>query len=171
MLTRRAQFSWIFLAVTASSPFARAQDLPATVAETLDGKKVDFPAALRGKISVCVFGFGRESSDKLTVWLENLSADDIDAWSVANIESSAAPTRTVIRMTMKKGTPPTLLGRSLVIAKDAKTWKELLEVKKETLPVVVLFDAAGHIAWKRAGTFSGAISDELKAQIVALATK
>jgi len=161
----------IWFAVLCSILIARGQGLPAESAETLDGKKVDFPGALRGTVSVCVFGFGRESSDKATVWLENLSADGINAWSVVNIESTAAPARAVIRMTMRKGTPATLLGRSLVIAKDAKTWKQLLEVTKESLPVVVLFDAEGHIAWKRQGTFSGAIGDELKAQIAALGTR
>jgi hypothetical protein len=150
---------------------ARGQDLPSASAETLDGKKVDFPAALRGSISVCVFGFGRETSDKVGVWLENLTADGVNAWSVVNIESTPAPARMVVRMTMRRGTPAALLGRSLVIAKDAKAWKQLLEVTKESLPVVVLLDAEGHIAWKRQGTFSGAISDEMKAQIVALATR
>ena len=154
-----------------SMVLARGQELPSASAETLNGKKVDFPGALRGTVSVCVFGFGRESSNKTGVWLENLAGDGINAWSVVNIESSAAPTRAVVRMTMRKGTPAALLSRSLVIAKDLKTWKELLEVTKESLPVVVLFDAEGHIVWKRQGTFSGAIGDELKAQIAALGAR
>jgi hypothetical protein len=171
MLTRCAPFLGILLTLCAVAPGVRAQDLPASTAETLDGKKVDFPAALKGSIAVCVFGFGRESSDKVTVWLENLFADGMNAWSVVNIESVKAPARTVIRMTMKKGTPPTLLGRSLVISKDSKEWLRVLEVTRETLPTVALLDADGRLVWKRQGTFSGAISDELKAQIVALATK
>jgi predicted transcriptional regulator len=150
---------------------ARGQELPSASAETLDGKKVDFPGALRGSISVVVFGFGRDSSNKTAIWLENLAGDGVNAWSLVNIESSAAPTRMVVRMTMRKGTPATLLGRSLVISKGSKAWKQLLEVSKESLPVVVLFDAEGHIAWKRQGTFSGAISDELKAQIAMLGTR
>ena len=150
---------------------ARGQELPSASAETLDGKHIDFPGALRGSISVVVFGFGRDSSNKSTVWLENLTGEGINAWALVNIESSAAPARMVIRKTMRKGTPATLLGRSLVISKDAKAWKQLLEVSKESLPVVVLFDAEGHIAWKRQGTFSGTIGDELKAQMVALDTQ
>jgi hypothetical protein len=150
---------------------AWGQELPSASAETLEGKHIDFPGALRGSISVVVFGFGRDSSNKTGIWLENLTGDGINAWSLVNIESSAAPTRMVIRRTMRKGTPATLLGRSLVISKDAKAWKQLLEVSKESLPVVVLFDAEGHIAWKRQGTFSGAISDELKAQIAILGTR
>jgi len=171
MLTRRAQFFAILLALSAMSPCLPAQDLPASSAETLEGKKIDFPGALKGSIAVCVFGFGRESSDKVTVWLENLSADGMNAWSVVNIESVKAPARTVVRMTLKKGTPATLLGRSLVLSKDSKEWLSILEVKKETLPTVALFDTDGRLVWKKQGTFSGAISDELKAQIVALATK
>jgi len=34
--------------------------------------------------------------------------------------------------------------------------------------VVVLFDAGGKIVWKRRGTFSASIGDELKARIAEL---
>jgi hypothetical protein len=150
---------------------AAAQDLPNDKAESISGKKLDFPSALRGSIATCVFGFGKDSSDKVGVWLESLSSDNINAWSVVNLESVPAGARGVLRMTMRKGTPKELLDRSLVISKDYKEWKRILGVEKESLPVVVLFDKEGRIAWKRQGTFSSSITDELKARIAELTGK
>jgi hypothetical protein len=148
-----------------------AQDLPNDKAETINGKKVNFPDVIYGSVTTCVFGFGNDSADRVGVWLESLSSDHINAWSVVNLESVPAVARGALRMTMRKGTPKELLERSLVISKDSKQWKQVLEVQKESLPVVVLFDKTGKIVWKRQGTFSSGITDELKAKIADLTGK
>ena len=150
---------------------ASAQDLPVTAAESIDGKKLQFPSALRGSVVTCVFGFGKDSSDKAGVWLESLMGDGISAWSVVNLETVPAVVRSTIRIAMRKGTPKELLGRSLIVSKFYKEWKQILEIQQDNLPVVVLFDADGKIVWKRRGTFSASISDELKAKIAELAGK
>lgn len=150
---------------------AAAQDLPSDKAESISGKKMDFPAVLRGSIATCVFGFGNDSVDRVGVWLESLASDNINAWSVVNLETTPAGARGVLRMSMRVGTPKELLDRSLIISKDYKEWRRILEVQKESLPVLVLFDKAGKIAWKRQGTFSSSITDELKARIAELSGK
>ncbi len=148
--------------------YASAQNLPVDKAESINGKKFDFPTALKGTITTCVFGFGNDSADRVGIWLESLSSENIDAWSVVNLESIPAGARGVLRMSMRKGTPKELLGRSLVISRDSKEWKRILEVQKETVPVLALFDKSGKIVWKRQGTFSSSITDELKAKIAEL---
>jgi len=150
---------------------AVAQELPNDKAESISGKKLDFPSALRGVVTTCVFGFGKDSADKVTVWLESLSSDNVNAWSIVNLESMPSGSRGVIRKTMTIGTPKNLLDRSLVISKDSKEWIRILEVTKLNMPVVVLFDREGNIVWKRQGTFSSSIADELKAKIAQLASK
>jgi hypothetical protein len=147
---------------------ARAQDLPVTTAESIDGKKLEFPTALRGNIVTCVFGFGQDSSNKVGVWLESLSGDNINAWSVVNLEKVPAIARGSIRVSMRIGTPTALLGRSLIVAKYYKEWKKILEIQQDNLPVVALFDADGKLVWKGRGTFSASIEDELKAHIAGL---
>jgi hypothetical protein len=147
------------------------QNLPNDRAETINGKRVDFPGVMRGAIAACVFGFGKDSTDRVAVWLESLSGDNVNAWSVVNLESAPAVARGALRVSMRKGTPKELINRSLVISKDAEEWKRILEVQKESLPVVVLFDKSGRIAWKRQGTYSASISDALKAKIMDLSAK
>ena len=147
------------------------QDLPNDKAETLNGKRVDFPGVMRGAIAACVFGFGKDSTDRVAVWLESLSGDNVNAWSVVNLESAPAVARGALRISMRKGTPKELMDRSLVISRDATEWKRILEVQKESLPVVALFDTSGKLVWKRQGTYSASISDELKAKIKELTPK
>jgi len=167
-MIRKTALPGTFLALLGAALCAQAQDLPVTAAETLDGKKLEFPTALRGSISTCVFGFGKDLSDKAGVWLESLTSDGINAWSVVNVETTPSVARSAIRISMRRGTPSALLSRSLIVSKDFKEWKKILEIQQDNLPIVVLFDADGKIVWKRRGTFSASISDELKAHIAEL---
>jgi hypothetical protein len=148
-----------------------AQDLPFERAETITGKKVNFPNVMLGSVTTCVFGFGNDAADRVGVWLESLSSDNINAWSVVNLESVPSVARGALRINMRRGTPKELLDRSLIVSKNSKEWKRILEVQRESLPVVVLFDKAGTIVWKRQGTFSSSITDELKSKIAELAGK
>jgi hypothetical protein len=166
-MLHKAPFLFTLLATTG----AWAQDLPVTAAETIDGKKVEFPTAMHGSISACVFGFGKDSSDKVGVWLESLYGDNVNAWSVVNLEPVPAVARGPIRVSMRIGLPTGLMSRSLIVSKDYKEWKKILEIQQDNLPVVALFDASGKIVWKRRGTFSASISDELKAKIAELSGK
>jgi hypothetical protein len=159
------------LALLALGLTLQAQTLPSEQAESLNGKKVEFPAAIRGAVSVVVFGFDRDSNDKITVWLESLTADGVNAWTVANLENVTLLARPAVRMNLRKGVPAALQSRSLIVTKDLKAWKEALKVSREDLPVVALFDADGQVVWQRQGTFSEAIGNELKAEIVKLAKK
>jgi hypothetical protein len=161
----------ILFALLSGAVGASAQDLPVTAAETIDGKKLDFPTGLRGSIATCVFGFGKDSADKVGVWLESLSGDNINAWSVVNLETLPSVARGPVRVSMRIGISPALRGRSLIIAKYYKEWKKILEIQQDNLPVVALFSADGKIVWKRRGTFSASIADELKAQIAKLSGK
>ena len=112
-----------------------------------------FPTALAGKPAVCVFGFTKEAGDKTKAWMTSLNDAGIPAWSIAELESAPALVRGMIRSSMRKGTPVALLDRSLVFKKDAKAWKTALAVKQESVPVVVVLDSAGQVAWAYEGVF------------------
>lgn len=145
------------------------QALPKDKAETINGKSFEFPTLMRGKAAACIFGFGNESVDRVGVWLENLSSDGVNAWSVVNLETiPSGVARTALRVVMRQGTPKELYERSLVISKNATEWKRILGLQRESLPVVTLFDKNGALVWKRQGTFSASIADELKDKIAEL---
>jgi hypothetical protein len=156
----------IFMLLSAGSPSA-AEDLPVTQAETLAGQKMEFPTALAGKPAVCVFGFSREAGDRTKLWMTRLSQDGINSWSVANLEGAPALVRGMIRSSMRKGTPPPLLERSLIMTKDEKAWKHALDAKHDNLPMVVLFDAGGRVLWTYEGLFTEEPYHELKTRLEA----
>jgi hypothetical protein len=144
-----------------------AENLPVTPAETLTGQKLEFPTALAGKPAVCVFGFSKEAGDRTKVWMTRLSQDAINAWSVADLQGAPALVRGMIRSSMRKGTPPQLLERSLILTKDEKAWKHAVEVKHDNLPVVVLLDATGRVLWTYEGLFGDEPYRELKTRLEA----
>ena len=144
---------------------AAAESLPVTQAETLTGQKLEFPTALAGKPAVCVFAFNKEAGDRTKAWMTRLSQDGINAWSVANLESAPALVRGMIRGSMRKGTPQPLLERSLILTKDEKAWKHAVGANQNNLPVVVVFDAAGHPLWTYEGLFGEEPLREIKTRL------
>ena len=145
--------------------------MPVTQAETLTGHKVEFPAALQGGLTVCVFGFSKGAGDLTKVWMARLSQDGIDVWSVAELEKAPALVRGMIRSSMRKGTPPALLEHSLILTKDEQAWKLAVGAKQDSLPVVVLLDATGRLLWRYEGEFGDEPYRELKARLSAAAAK
>jgi hypothetical protein len=155
-----------FLALLATdSPLALAENLPVTPAETLAGQKIEFPTAVVGKPSVCVFGFTKEAGDRTKVWMTRLSQDGINSWSIANLERAPALVRGMIRSSMRKGTPAPLLERSLILTKDENAWKQAVGAKQDNLPVVVLLDAKGSVLWTYEGLFGDEPYRELKSKL------
>jgi hypothetical protein len=144
-----------FFLVTAGG-FGRAADLPVTSVESLAGQKIMFPAGLVGKPAVCVFGFSQDAGDKTKEWMKRLYQDEVNAWSVANLERAPSLVRGMIKSGMRKGTPQPLQEHSLIMIKDEQTWKRALGAKDEKLPVVVVLDATGKVVW----TYEGAFGDE-----------
>ena len=144
---------------------AATETLPVTPAETLSGQKLEFPTAALGKPAIYVFGFSKAAGDKVKPWMARLSQDGLNCWSIANLEGAPSLVRGMIRGSMRKGTPESLLDRSLVMTKDAKAWKQALAVKQDSLPVAVLVDAKGYVLWTYEGVLAEEPYRELKARL------
>lgn len=135
------------------APLLAAQTLPPTPGETLDGRKVSFPALLAGKSAVCVFSFSKEAGEKVQAWMEPLVKANVDAYSVANLEAAPRLVRGMIRRGMRSGMPEAYRSRSIILTENEKAWKQALQVTDERLPLVVRFDASGSIKDRHAGPF------------------
>jgi len=119
-------------------------------------------------VRCCVFGFTKVPGEQTKAWMARLSQDGVNAWSVANLEGAPAFVRGMIRSSMRKGTAPPLLDRSLIMTKDEKSWKSALGVKQANLPVVVLLDAKGQVLWTYEGLFADSPYQELKSKLDAI---
>ena len=158
----------IALALLTASLSLAAESLPMSQAETLSGRKLEFPAALAGKPAVVVFGFTKEAGDKVKAWMTRLGQEGANAWSVAELEAAPAFVRGMIRGSMRKDTPAAFQDHSLILTKDAKAWKTAVGVKQGNLPVTVLLDSAGQIVWTYEGVFADDPYKELTAKLSAL---
>jgi hypothetical protein len=111
-----------------------------------------------------VFGFSKEAGDRTKEWMARLSKDDVNAWSVANLEGAPALVRGMIRSSMRKGTPQPLLEHSLIMTKDAQAWKRALGAGDDKLPVVIVLDSKGNIVWTYEGVADEGAYRELQAK-------
>lgn len=134
-------------------PLLVGQTLPPTPGETLDGRKISFPALLAGKPAVCVFSFSKEAGEKVQAWMEPLVKANVDAYSVANLEAAPRLVRGMIRRGMRSGMPEAYRPRSIILTENEKAWKQALQVTDDRLPLVVRFDASGNIKDRHAGPF------------------
>ena len=154
----------LFFALTIA---AAAATLPVTPAESLSGKKLEFPTALEGKTAVCVFGFTKEAGDRTKDWMIHLTQDGVNAWSVADLEKAPALVRGMIRGSMRKGVPPERQDHSLVLTKNFKALEEALGVKQENEPVVAIFNSSGQVVWTHEGQFDPKAYEEVKQHLEA----
>jgi hypothetical protein len=155
------RFAWLWLVLFVSASLA-AQTLPSTEAETLTGRKLDFPKALAGQPVVCVFSFSKEAGEKTNEWMKPLLAAGINAYSVAHLEGAPRLVRGLIRGGMRKSMPANQHDRSLILTRDEKAWRAALEVKDDRQPIAVKLDATGRIVARRAGPFDPRFVAELK---------
>jgi len=155
------------LAIAASS-YAAEAGLPSTHGENLNGQQIEFPGVLQGKVSVCVFGFSKTAGDPAKAWMTRLEKEGIEAWSVADLEGAPSLVRGMIKSSMRKGTSESLRGRSLVLTKDEKAWKQALGATQPDLPVVAVFDSNGQTAWTYEGLVGADVLKRVKAKLESL---
>ncbi len=169
---RNVLFFGLLFCLASSPTLLWAQAYPITHAETLSGAKIDFPEAIQGKAVVCVFAFSHEAGGKIRPWTDALSKDQVipvgtELWSVADVEGAPSIVRGMIRSSFRKSTPQSLWEHTLVMTSNSKVWQRALHVTHDKVPMVVLFDASGHVTWIHEGLFDSAALDELKAHLPA----
>jgi hypothetical protein len=142
-----------------------AESLPVTPAETLFGQKLAFPTHSPECQRSAFLASQKQPATRQKIWMTKLDDAGIKAWLVAELESAPTLVRGMIRSSMRRGTPTTMLDRSLVMTKDDKAWRSALDVKQENLPVVVLLDAMGKVLRTYEGVFTEETLVELKGKL------
>lgn len=143
-----------------------AQTLPWSEAESLAGKKTALPGVWAGRPAVVVWSFSREAGEGVKEWMAGLEREGIQAWSVAMLEAAPRLIRPLIRSGMRKQAADQT-GRWLCLYKGEKEWRAALGVADDKLPVVVVVNRQGGVAWKRAGRFEGGAAQAVRQQMQA----
>lgn len=142
-----------------------APALPSTEVETLSGKRVRLPEVFGAQPAVVVWSFSREAGEKTGAWMDLLERERIAAWSAAMLEAAPRLIRPMIRGGMKKGLTAARMERSLLVYQGEKAWRQRLELRKEALPLLVLVDRGGAVAWRHEGLPSPPVIDDIRAAL------
>ena len=167
VFARRAVFAIIFLG---SMSLASAQVIPTTNAETLTGKKVTLPDAVRGHVSIFVVGFSRKSKDPTGDWTKKLRPlyaqdRDLQIYQAAHLQGAPRLIRGMIVSGMKKGVPPDQQDNFFVLYEAPDDWKRWVNFSEPDDAYIVLVDKAGQTVWRTHGPLNDAGINELNKEV------
>jgi hypothetical protein len=144
--------------------------MPSFAGQTLLGKWLDLPAAASGKPAIVIFSFSRASGHDAQNWTQHLSKDDprIAIYTVIFLESVPWFLRSMVASEIKNEMPSAMQDRTVLLYRDARSWKQRLQLADEGHACVSLIRANGEIQWMDSDSFADARYSDLTKQIQAL---
>jgi len=128
-----------------------SQSMPATVGETLSGKRIVLAEATRNHVTVLVAGFSREGGAGCGAWFKAIRADSalagVGVYEVASLEGAPGIFRGAIKNGMRKGMSAADQDMNVVLTQDDKLWRQYFGVTTDKEPYVALLDANGKVLW------------------------
>jgi hypothetical protein len=159
MFHRGMMHAFVVAALCVAASRCVAQEIPATVAETLSGKQVAIRTATQGHRTVLVAGFSREAGTGCTDWVKTLRADRAFAgaavYEIAMLEGAPGFIRGMIKSGMRKGLSAQEQDQFLVLTQDEKQWRIYFDAHADNEPYLVLLDATGKTLWRGHGAVAG----------------
>jgi hypothetical protein len=141
---------------------------PAMQAETVEDKKVNLPAEVKGKFTLIGFAYSKKSEDELNTWFQPVFEKfiqknkglfegfgyDVNVYFVPMFTGiNAAATGTAKKKALKD-IDPNLLPYILFYKGELKSYKEALDFEKKDVPYFFVLDKEGMILYATSGSFS-----------------
>jgi hypothetical protein len=137
------------------TPVRVGDPFPHLVGQSLADRTIDLPVMGAVRPTVVILSFSREGGNDAQQWAERLSVEpmrtETDVVVVAELESVPRLLRGSVRYMIKRGVPPSLRERMLILDRDEATWRERLGVKSAARSYAVLVDSAGSVRWMSDG--------------------
>ncbi len=145
----------------AAAPLVPGETLPTARGEFLTGHTGELPAAARGHVTLVLFGFSYASRKPVEAWAERIHATwaadtSITCFEVPVMSGMAWLGRPFITGGMRKGTPPAMHERVVLLWGVSGDWKHRLDVHDRNTAYVVLLDREGRVRWRTAGALDEA---------------
>lgn len=157
-----------FVAVLLLAQAAPAAELfPTIEVETLLGKKLTLPDAMKGHASVLIIGFTHASQSEIKAWGERLEAD-LHPYSMAVLQDVPRLVRGMATGGIKGSVPDSRKDRFLLTFRGEKELKDAVTFKTPNDAYIVLVDSNGAIQWQSHGAVSDATVGELEMHLHAL---
>jgi hypothetical protein len=172
---RRTLFVWTLVVLMASSAFGEKPSLPLQpgnalpplVGQTLSGKPLELPAAVRGSVAVAIFSFNRTGGRDARNWAQRLSKDypNLGIYNVIFLESVPRLFRSMVISEIRSGMPPVMQAHTLLLFQQQVFWEQQLQVKDENDACVVVLGKTGLIRGMFSGPFAEAIYARVKTEV------
>jgi hypothetical protein len=146
----------IMLAATNSPGQVVSQPVPHTEADTLSGKKIVLPDAIRGHLAIFIVGFSRAGGEACTRWDKALrqqfgSGSSVQIYNVAELQDAPKMVRGLIRRGMRKGVPADEQDFFVLLYQDEEVWKQFAGFSAADDAYILLLDSKTNIQWRAHG--------------------
>ena len=150
-LWKDSHWLW-FTAFAMTSMSVQAQSIiPATVGESLSGKRIVIADAMHGHTSILVMGFSKDGGMRCGDWVKMIHADSglngVVVYQASMLEGAPALIRPTIKSAMRKGMSMAEQDSFVVLIQDQNLWRTYFGVANDKEPFVVLMVAAGQVRW------------------------
>src|SRR5438270_459187 len=141
-----------------SSAAAAAEVFPTVHGETLSGKGVVLPEAIKGRPAILILSFSRAAQEQTKAWGERLKAQKVAAEYFQLLELEDVPRlfRGAVKSGIKKGIPPASYESFILLFEGQDALKKVVGFQKSPDAYVLLLDGRGNIVWRE----QGPVSDE-----------
>ena len=135
--------------------------MPHTEAETLSGKKIVLPDAVNGHPTIVVMGFTKRSQSQTAAWSTQLTKDYADEprlqrYAIAVLDDVRGFMRGRVTASIRRGVPQEQQDAFIVLAHDAKPWRDLAAITNPDDAYVILFDDSAHVVAQTHGSVEDA---------------
>lgn len=177
----KTRLCWITLGIaccqaaipTQAQAIAKSIRMPPVHGTLLDGQKVDFPDALRGKAGVFVIGFSQGSRNEVASWGQMLESDyqgsnTVTYYAMAELGSVPRWLRGWVTKKIKDSVPEAAQRRFLPVFDHEADWKATTGFSKADDAYVLVVDGSGTVRWRTEGTANTQTFAELKRYVASV---
>lgn len=166
---------WCFYSLSLAQVIGKV--FPDMQAETVEDKKVNLPAEVKGKYTLIGLAYSKKSEDELNSWFQPVFEKfiqknkglfegfgyDVNVYFVPMFTGiNAAATGTAKKKALKD-IDPNLLPYILFYKGELKSYKEALDFEKKDVPYFFVLDKEGKILYATSGSYSEKKMDAVEA--------
>jgi hypothetical protein len=141
---------------------------PDMVAETVEDRKVNLPADVKGKFTLLGLAYSKKSEDELRTWFEPIFTKfvqkpegllagmgyDVNVYFIPMFTGINAAAEGTAKRKAMKNLDPQLFPYILFYKGELKAYKEALDFEKRDIPYFFVLNAEGKIVYATSGAFS-----------------
>jgi len=152
------------------------KQFPDMIAETIEDKKVNLPADIKGKFTLIGLAYSKKSEGELNTWFEPIFSKfvqkpegllagmgyDVNVFFVPMFTGINAAAEGTAKRKALKNLDPQLFPYILFYKGELKSYKEALDFERRDIPYFFVLNTEGKIVYATSGAFSESKLDAIE---------